>query len=101
MYVEFSLPRDISRFPEDFSLKVHTKCFFERQKRVLRISNIFRQSHTELEVINYHPDEKPDKTASKSYFREVQSACPLFTVSLPSLDNLVHFIGHTAIIRSF
>ena len=67
----------------------------------LRISNIFRQSQTELLVIyftkiNYQTDEKPDKTVPKSYLREVPSARPFVTVSLPSLDNLGQFLGNTA-----
>ena len=49
----------------------------------------------------YLTDEKPDQTVSKIYFRKLQSARPLFTVSLPCLDNIVNFVGHTAIMNTF
>ena len=51
--------------------------------------------------INYQTNEGPDKTASKNYFRKLPSPRPIFTVSLPSSDNLVHFLGHTAIMTPF
>ena len=44
---------------------------------------------------------KPDKTVSKNYFGNLLSARPLFTVSLPSLDSLAHFLYHTAILNPF
>ena len=41
--------------------------------------------------MNYQRFEKPDKTASKNYFRKLLGARPLFTVILLSLDNLAPF----------
>ena len=74
----------------------------------LRISSIFRQSQTELQVIysifnkiNHQTDETPDKTVSKNYFSKLLSTCPLFTVILPSSDNLVQFLGHMTIMNPF
>ena len=72
----------------------------------LRISNIFWQSQTELQFIdfhqlNYQTAEKRDKTVSKNYFSKLPSARPLFTVSLPFLDSLAHFLGHTAVMSLF
>ena len=68
---------------------------------------LFQQSQTKLEVIyiftkiNYQTNEKPDKTASKAYFRKLLNERPLFNVNLSSLDNLVHFLGHIAINNPF
>ena len=68
---------------------------------------LFQQSQTKLEVtyifteINYQTNEKPDKKASKAYFRKLLNARPIFNVNLSSLDNLAHFLGHIAIINLF
>ena len=51
--------------------------------------------------MNYQTIEKPDKTASKNYFRKLPNARPLFNVCLPTLDNLAHFLGHMAKIDPF
>ena len=51
--------------------------------------------------MNYHTDKKLDKTVSKNYISKLLSPRPLFTVHLPSLDNLIHFLGHTAIMNPF
>ena len=56
-----------------------------------RISNIFRQSQTELHVVyfhenklpNYQIDEKRDETVPKSYLRKLLSAPPF----LPSVHH--------------
>ena len=42
--------------------------------------------------INCQTHKKPDKMTSKNYFRKLLNAHPLFTVSLPSSNNLVHFL---------
>ena len=52
--------------------------------------------------MNYQTYDKPDKMVSKCYLKKLLSARPsFFTFSLLSSDNLVHFIGHTAIMNSF
>ena len=37
----------------------------------------------------------------KNYFGKLLNALPLFTVSLPSSDNLAHFLGHMTIKNPF
>ena len=51
--------------------------------------------------ISFKTEETPDETVSRNYFRKLLSFHPFFTVSLPSSDNLVHFLGHTAIMNPF
>ena len=51
--------------------------------------------------INYQNDEKPDKTVPKNYMSKVLNARPFVTLSLPFLDNLGQFLGHTAIMNPF
>ena len=50
--------------------------------------------------MNYQTNEKPDKTIWKNKFRKLLNARPLFTVSLPPLDNLAYFLGHTAVMNT-
>ena len=50
---------DFLLFPEEFSFKIHTKYFFKTEKS-LRISNIFLQSQTELQVIYSHENKLPN-----------------------------------------
>ena len=53
--VSFSLPHDFLQFPEEFSLKIHTKYF-------LKFNNfsIFRQNQTELQAIYFHENKLPN-----------------------------------------
>ena len=48
--------------------------------------------------VYFQTDEKPVKIVSKSYCSKLQSARTLFTVNLPSVDSLAHFLGYTAIL---
>ena len=97
LYVSFSLPRDF----------LHRKIFLQKLEICPRISNIFRQSQTELQVmhiftkINYQTNEKLGKMDSKNHFRKLLNACPLLPVTLPSSDNLVQFLDHMVIMNPF
>ena len=78
------------------------KTFPQKTEMSLRISNIFRQKSNRVTSYvfsrkNFQADEKHGKTVSKNYFSKLLSVRPLFTVNLPSLDNLAQFLGHTAI----
>ena len=106
LYAGFSLLRDFLLFSEEFSFKIHRKCFFKRQKRVSEFQIFLYKVKPSyrlyiLTKISHQTNEKPNKTASKNYFRKLLSARPLFTVSLPPSDNLVHVLGHTATMNLF
>ena len=51
--------------------------------------------------INYQTDEKPHKMVSKNNFSKISSPRSLSTVNSLPLDNLAHFLGHTAIMNPF
>ena len=49
LYVIFSPPRNFLHFPEEFSVKIH-KIILQNTEMSLKISNIFRQNQTELQL---------------------------------------------------
>ena len=73
----------------------------------LRISNIFRRSQTELQVIYFYENKSPNwretwwNGLEKITLAKYQVHILFFTVSLPSLDNLVCLLGHAAIMNPF
>ena len=54
MYVSFSLPRDFLLFLKIFLIENTHKTCLQKMETSLRISNIFRQSQTELQIIYFH-----------------------------------------------
>ena len=104
LYVSFCLPTRLFRFLKSFlwkysqnmsskyiSVNMSVKIYFDKVKLSLRLY-IFSK-------INHQTHKKSDKTGSKNYLRKLLSARPFFTVSLPSSDSLVHFLGHTVIMN--
>ena len=75
----------------------HKTCL-QKIEMSLRISNIFRQSQTELQVICFHENILPN---IRETWWKALIASPFVTVSLPSLDNSRQFLGHTAITNPF
>ena len=51
--------------------------------------------------MNYQTYDKPDRMVLEILLEETTKCTSFFTVSLPSSDNLVHFLGHTAIMNPF
>ena len=58
LYVNFNLARDFLRFSEEFSLKI-SQNVSSNTEMSLRISIIFQQSHTKLQIIYFHENELP------------------------------------------
>ena len=57
LYVNSSLPRDFLLFLKIFLIEdTHETCL-QKIEMSLRISNVFRQSQTELQVIYFHENE--------------------------------------------
>ena len=97
-YVSLSLRRGFLHLPEGLLVENTHKISLEKTRVSLKTSNIFRQNKTKWHVIlftkiNYQIYEKPGKTVSINYFRELPSTRPLFIVSLSCLDNSAHFLG--------
>ena len=72
----------------------------------LGISKIFRESQTELQVIYFHENKLPNwqetgQNGLEKVLEETIKCTSFLTVSLPSLDNLGQFLGHTAIMNPF
>ena len=93
-------------FSSAFCTKIHTKYFFKRQKWFYEFEIYFNKIKPSYKLytftkINYQHIEKSDETVSKNYLGKLVNACLLFTVSLPSLDNLAHFLGQTVIMNLF
>ena len=59
LYVSSSLLRDFLLFSEEFFQNTH-KIFLQKTEKSLRISNIFLQSQTELQVIYSHENKLPN-----------------------------------------
>ena len=87
----------ISKYTQNISLKDRNE--FKTFKYISTKSN--QVTGYIFTKINYQTNKKPDKTASKNYFKKLLSARPIFTVSSPSSDNLAHLLGHTAIMNPF
>ena len=59
LYVSFSLPRDFLYFLKSFLWK-YTQNMSSKDGNKLRISNIFRQRQTELQVIYFQENKLPN-----------------------------------------
>ena len=57
LYVSFSLPRDFLHFLKIFFIENTHKTCLQKMEMSLRISDIFRQSQTELQVIYFHENK--------------------------------------------
>ena len=60
LYVSFGLPRDVLHFLKNFLIENTQKTCLQKMEMSLRISNIYRQSQTELQVTYFHENKLPN-----------------------------------------
>ena len=60
LYVSFSLPRDFLHFLKIFLIENTHKTCLQKVEMSLRISNIFQQSQTELQITYFHENKLPN-----------------------------------------
>ena len=60
LHVSFSLPREFLHFLKFFLFENSHKTCLKKMEMSLRISNMFQQSQTKLQVIYFHENKLPN-----------------------------------------